>query len=93
MEDFEQDFNKTMGDVLTNLGMDQNGYMYKFLLNKLQEDNVYKKGRRRRSHITRGKFNKSQQVEVLLKDSYSRCSRLKELTANLDYDWKYKQYC
>lgn len=43
-------------------------------------------------HTTRGKYNRSLQVQLLLSDTQI-CNKLKELTHGLDFEWKYGTVC
>ena len=92
-EDFVNDFNRTCNILLDKIGVmnaeDRNDFMTQFqTFDRKQHPNL----RRGRKHITQGKFNKTQQIEILLNDPI-RCNVLKNQTILLDYEWMHSAFC
>merc|ERR1719295_16799 len=75
LEDFREDFNGTMRQILIDLGVDE-GVMEEEI-DKAQTDNMA--SQHNKDHITEGTFNKSEQIDILLNDK-KRCNMLKHWT-------------
>ena len=96
-EDFVQDYNGTVGILLDKIGIIWEKERIDFI-DRFQEYDVHNpkaytmKQKKKRHHITDGKFNKTLQREILLRDK-ERCAMLKKQTEMLDYNWTFKQFC
>merc|ERR1719242_775160 len=81
LEKFKEDFNGTMKQILVDLGVDQlEGDVMEEQIMKAQRDN--KASQRNKDHITKGTFNESEQIDILLNDK-ERCRMLKQWTVAL----------
>ena len=93
-EDFQQHFEESCNSLMDKLGIiepaDRAALMRKF--KKFDLNALSAKQIERKQHITKGKFNKTKQIQLLLTDNH-RCSLLKEQTISLEYFWNYSQFC
>eukprot|EP01084_Bolivina_argentea_P010208 19011_1 len=93
LEQFYSEYNGTIQIVLNGLGILQFEHRNN-LLNILQKFNVknVKYNVKGDGHITKGRYNKTMQVNILLRD-ITRCVILKRKTELLGYLWTYHMYC
>eukprot|EP01084_Bolivina_argentea_P131480 232069_1 len=87
--DFGVNFTQTCEIYLDKLGI-INSYHRSELLNRFQKHDISK--RKVTIHATNGSYNKTLQYELLLK-SPMRCRELKDMTAKLDYKWRFPGKC
>eukprot|EP01083_Nonionella_stella_P095091 266890_1 len=94
-EDFAYNYNKSCEILLNKIGVlddeDRREFMnrfQKFDINSVE--NI--KAAAKKKHVTKGKFNKTEQIEILLGD-INRCVVLKKQTKLLDYQWTYDHFC
>ena len=96
-EDFVEDYNGTVGILLDKIGViwkeERIDFIDKFQEYDINNPKSYtKREKKNRIHITDGKFNKTGQREILLRDN-ERCVVLKKQTELLNYSWAFKQFC
>ena len=96
LEDFQINFNATLNTIFDVLGIySDNNENRSILLDAFQESDLYHhnvtKGKQV-EHITKGTYNKTQQINALLINK-ERCESLKNYTMTLDYVWKHNDYC
>eukprot|EP01083_Nonionella_stella_P041426 112330_1 len=95
LEQFEDNFNSTMQMILDMVGIHSVKHTNN-IMNAVNVFNIYDKSDKKRikqlRHVTVGRYNKTQQINVLLSDN-NRCNALKRATISLDYAWKYDMYC
>lgn len=91
LEDFMSD--DTYNDNLKTMIFDTLGITNEndilSLTKTLLREKIYNSNR---THTTSGKYDKQQQIHILLSNIH-RCNKLKEITILFDYQWKYQQYC
>eukprot|EP01084_Bolivina_argentea_P129868 229327_1 len=70
-------------------------YSVVLLRNLLKWDwnNFNKWGVQNLNHTTKGKYNHDLQVKLLLTKSSTICLKLKGMTINFDFEWRYDQLC
>eukprot|EP01084_Bolivina_argentea_P221204 374707_1 len=104
LEDFKLNFNKTCNEYLDTFGvLEDNDRQY--LMNTFQQFSMNNPHRRGKIHGTYGTYNKTKQVEYLLKSQLlnvsemyfdppkQRCLILKKQTQMLGYQWDYHHIC
>ena len=97
MEQFKENFNLTVLRILdafgirnkTDRSMLMNGFV-RYDTNIVPEKQYVPLIA---GHVTAGKYDKQEQINVLLGEDKERCRSLKNMTNLLDMTWKYSQYC
>ena len=78
------------------MGMDANIYLNKTnLLTDLLKFDLSKMSTKNIQHITKDKFDKILEIDLLLKygENNDVCLKIKNITIQLDYKWEYSTYC
>ena len=91
MEDLLTNFNQTMLSILDTMGIidniDRNNVM-----ELLQPFDIKNMNFKSEQHITKGTYDKDEQINILLSD-INRCQLLRNITINLNYNWLHVTYC
>ena len=91
MEYLLTNFNQTLLSMLDIIGMidniDRNNVM-----ELLQAFDINNMNLKLEQHITKGTYDKDEQINILLSD-INRCQLLRNMTINLNYNWPHVTYC
>jgi len=98
MKDFETDFEATTQRVFGLLGI--RNRTEQAMLRKRFEGHTTgraKGGRKvpqkKRGHVTAGKYDREQQIGILLGQNVTRCNVIKQWTLHLDLEWGHSTFC